>query len=153
MKLPKRSRTHQLEELSIDKFKSLLPIEWVYRTPTHDYGIDGEVEIFDSDGYTTGKKFLVQLKATDEKRIDKASKLRMGIEKLNYYQQLEQPILIVRYMAESDDIYVRWFHSLNPNKDKISEKSFCMLFQSQHHWNDEKLEIISHELRSLFFIQ
>ncbi len=152
MKLPRRSRTHQLEELSIDKFKSLLPAEWVYRTPTHDYGIDGEVEVFDGEGYTTGKKFLVQLKATDEKNVDKATKLRMSIEKLNYYHQLDQPILIVRYLANSNDIYVRWFHGLNPNKDKISKKSFCMIFESNNLWNDNKLETLIGELNTYFLL-
>ena len=65
MTLPRRTRTHILEERSVRKFESLLPEEWIYRTPSHDYGIDGEVEIIDIEGYTTGKKFLVQLKATD----------------------------------------------------------------------------------------
>ncbi len=65
MKLPRRTRTHILEDLSVRKLESLLPDAWIYRIPSHDYGIDGEVEIIDTEGYTTGKKFLVQLKATD----------------------------------------------------------------------------------------
>ena len=49
MRLPKRHRNHQLETESVREFQSLLPSTWVYRTPTDDYGIDGEVEIFDGD--------------------------------------------------------------------------------------------------------
>lgn len=124
MALPKRSRSHQLEDISINKFRSLLPAEWVYRTPTHDYGIDGEVEIFDADGYTTGMRFLVQLKASDSKKVNEALKLRLRIEKLNYFNQLNQPILIVRYIDTTEEIYVRWFHSLNDKTDKIAEKVF-----------------------------
>lgn len=152
MKLPKRSRTHQIEELSVDKFKSLLPVAWVYRIPTHDYGIDGEVEIFDDEGYSTGKKFLVQLKATDECDLKKALKLRLSIEKFNYYRQLEQPILIVRYMANVDDIYVRWFHSVNPVEDTMAEKSFCIKFQKKHLWCENKLAIVTSELETYFVL-
>ncbi|EGR1756167.1 DUF4365 domain-containing protein [Vibrio parahaemolyticus] len=136
MRLPKRTRAHILEELSVDKFKSLLPHEWVYRIPTHDYGIDGEVEVFDNDGLSTGIKFLVQLKATDEKNSTKALKLRMSIEKLNYFKQLDCPVLVVRYLAHSDTIYSRWFHSLNPTTDTLAEKSFCMQFSSSDEWNE-----------------
>ena len=66
MKLPKRHRNHQLETESVRELQSKLPSTWVYRTPTDDYGIDGEVEIFDDKGFATGRKFFLQLKATDE---------------------------------------------------------------------------------------
>ena len=148
MKLPKRSRTHQLEELSVDKFKSLLPVTWVYRIPSHDYGIDGEVEIFDDEGYSTGKKFLVQLKATDESDLTKALKLRLKIEKFNYYRQLDQPVLVVRYIAKDDEIYVRWFHSVNPADDTVAEKSFCIKFQQKHIWCENKLDSVISELET-----
>ncbi|ATC60106.1 DUF4365 domain-containing protein [Vibrio anguillarum] len=140
MRLPKRTRAHILEELSVDKFKSLLPHEWVYRIPTHDYGIDGEVEVFDNDGLSTGIKFLVQLKATDEKNSSKALKLRMSIEKLNYFKQLDCPILVVRHLAHTDTIYSRWFHSLNLTTDTLAEKSFCMQFSSSDEWNEYSTE-------------
>ncbi|WP_429058419.1 DUF4365 domain-containing protein [Aeromonas jandaei] len=146
MALPKRSRSHQLEDLSINKFRSLLPAEWVYRTPTHDYGIDGEVEIFDTNGYTTGIRFLVQLKASDSKKVNEALKLRLKIEKLNYFNQLNQPILIVRYIESTGGIYVRWFHSLNEKIDKIAEKSFCMIFKKENAWCDNTLKWLKDEL-------
>lgn len=146
MALPKRSRSHQLEDISINKFRSLLPAEWVYRTPTHDYGIDGEVEIFDADGYTTGMRFLVQLKASDSKKVNEALKLRLRIEKLNYFNQLNQPILIVRYIDTTEEIYVRWFHSLNDKTDKIAEKSFCMIFKKKNAWCDNTLKWLRDEL-------
>jgi hypothetical protein len=56
MKLPKRHRNHQLETESVRELQSKLPSTWVYRTPTDDYGIDGEIEIFDDEGIATGKK-------------------------------------------------------------------------------------------------
>ncbi|EGR3850428.1 TPA: DUF4365 domain-containing protein [Vibrio cholerae] len=153
MNLPRRTRSHILEDLSVRKFQSLLPEQWIYRTPTHDYGIDGEVEIIDSKGYTTGKKFLVQLKATDEENETKALKLRMKISSLNYFNQLGVPILIVRYLAKSGSIYTRWLHSLNPNDDTKAEKSFCMLFQEKDKWTDVSAEKRLNELEAYHSIK
>jgi tetratricopeptide (TPR) repeat protein len=146
MSLPRRTRTHILEDLSVRKFESLLPGEWIYRIPSHDYGIDGEVEIVNSQGYTTGKKFLVQLKATDEKNVTKSLKLRMKNKSLNYFKQLKTPILIVRYLASSDSIYTRWHYSLNPNDDTKAEKSFCMSFQEKDKWTERSAEKILNDI-------
>jgi tetratricopeptide (TPR) repeat protein len=148
MKLPRRTRAHILEELSVDKFKSSLPLEWLYRTPSHDYGIDGEVEVFDDQGYTTGIRFLVQLKATDETNLSKALRLRMGIKKLNYYKQLNCPLLIVRYLAYSDTIYYRWIYSLNPTTDTKTDKSFSMLFSEKNAWTRNSSDAISDDLKA-----
>ncbi|MGI9281651.1 MAG: DUF4365 domain-containing protein [Endozoicomonas sp.] len=79
-RLPKRHRTHQLEAESVLEIQNAIPSTWVYRTPEYDYGIDGEVEIFDDEGIATGNKFLVQLKATDQEKLSKALKLRLRIE-------------------------------------------------------------------------
>ena len=54
MSMPKRPKQHQVEDLSINALKSVLPREWVYREKDKDYGIDGEIEIFDENGYATG---------------------------------------------------------------------------------------------------
>ena len=45
--LPKRPRQHQLETESKRQFESAIPSSWIYRAKDQDYGIDGEVEIFD----------------------------------------------------------------------------------------------------------
>lgn len=150
MKFPKRSRSHQLEDMSVAKLQSLIPVSWVYRIPSHDYGVDGEVEIFDDDGFSTGKKFLVQLKATDEPELEKALKLRVGIEKYNYYRQLKQPILIARYISDTDEIYVRWFHSLNPVEDSIAQESFCIKFNGDNILDSSKFKLLEREVDAYF---
>ncbi|WP_102305877.1 DUF4365 domain-containing protein [Vibrio cyclitrophicus] len=153
MNLPRRTRTHILEERSVRKFESLLPEEWIYRTPSHDYGIDGEVEIIDIEGYTTGKKFLVQLKATDEEDESKALKLRMKNSSLNYFNQLKVPILIVRYLAKSDTIYTRWHYSLNPNDDTKAKKTFCMLFQEKDKWNEVSADKVINDIDAYYSLK
>lgn len=52
--MPKRPRSHRLEDESKNKLRLLLPERWAYRDKTHDYGIDGEVELFDENDNTTG---------------------------------------------------------------------------------------------------
>ncbi|HFQ5381559.1 TPA: DUF4365 domain-containing protein [Vibrio vulnificus] len=153
MSLPRRTRTHILEDISVRKFESLLPNEWIYRTPSHDYGIDGEVEVINSQGYTTGKKFLVQLKATDETDVSKALKLRMKTKSLNYYNQLKVPILIVRYLADSDSIYTRWHYSLNPNDDTKSEQSFCMNFKEKDLWTEKSAERLLNDIDAYYHLK
>ncbi len=49
MGMPKRTSEHQVEDISITAIKSRLPRQWVYREKGRDYGIDGEIEIFDEN--------------------------------------------------------------------------------------------------------
>ncbi|MEH6470441.1 MAG: DUF4365 domain-containing protein [Halopseudomonas sp.] len=147
MKLPQRHRNHQLETASVRKFESLLPELWVYRTPTDDYGIDGEVEIFDDDGSATGEKFLVQLKATDEGNLRKSLNLKMPIEKWNYFELLNHPVLIVRYVAPLDAVYFRWFHRFDPHNESKTEKYFYVKFGDKDLWGAGRSTEILKDLR------
>ena len=94
--MPTRARSHILEEQSVRRFGDVLPSGWVYRGKAPDYGIDGEVEIFNADGSSTGFSFNVQLRATDDAaRVDR---VRLEVDELDYYRSLER-----------DDIWLnRW---------------------------------------------
>lgn len=146
MRVPKRHRNHQLETESVREFQSRLPSTWVYRSPTDDYGIDGEVELFDDEGAATGKKFLLQLKATDEADIEKALKLRLHVEKANYFDSLNLPVLIVRYLAVNKQIYIRWFHSFDPYWESITENSLAFNFTESNAWFEGREKLIEEEL-------
>lgn len=146
MKLPKRHRNHQLETESVRELQSKLPSTWVYRTPTDDYGIDGEIEIFDDEGVATGKKFLLQLKATDEGDLEKALKLRLSVEKANYFDSLNLPVLVVRYLAANKKIYTRWFHSFDPYWESVTEKSLAFNFSESNVWLEGRERSIEAEL-------
>ncbi|MDO6964374.1 DUF4365 domain-containing protein [Rhizobium alvei] len=93
--MPKRSRTHQLEDKSINEFKRLLPEQWVCREKGRDYGVDLEVEIFGDDGQATGYFFNVQLKATDD--AGRSDKVSIKTDRLHYLASLNVPALIARY--------------------------------------------------------
>jgi hypothetical protein len=151
-RLPKRHRTHQLEAESVLAIQNAIPSTWVYRTPEYDYGIDGEIEIFDDEGIATGKKLLVQLKATDEKNIKKALKLRLRIESANYFDSLENPVLVVRYLSSNKKLYYRWFHSFDQYYEKVSDKSLAFNFEERCEWDENSKDNIVTELDSYYSI-
>src|SRR4030043_1323937 len=97
----KRPRSHQLEDESWRALSNSIPNQWVLRKPQPDYGIDGEVEIFDESGSSTGLLFFVQLKGTDTKEKAKALSCRMQLKTLRYYKSLLLPVLLIRYHSPS----------------------------------------------------
>lgn len=97
MKLPKRTKQHILETKSEKYFINQIPDEWIYDRKTFDYGIDYEVEVFENY-QTTGKKFLVQLKAHEKIDINNGLiKQQFKTSTLNYYLTLKQEVLIITY--------------------------------------------------------
>jgi tetratricopeptide (TPR) repeat protein len=111
--LPKRIRSHELESESSRKFEALLPSRWVFRRKNPDYGIDGEIEIFNDEGIATGLFINVQLKSTDAVDIKDCLKESFQVETLKYYSTLEYPVLIAKYSSKLDNFYFTWAHSKN----------------------------------------
>ncbi|MDX4049133.1 DUF4365 domain-containing protein [Aliarcobacter skirrowii] len=136
MDMPIRSTKHQVEDISINEFKRLLPREWVYRVKDNDYGIDGEVEVFDENNRATGLMFLVQLKATDLLDPKVQTRVQLDNSTINYFASLELPVLIVRYIEESKKIYFKWAHSIDRYKQKEGANSFTFHMQEKNLWGD-----------------
>jgi tetratricopeptide (TPR) repeat protein len=131
--MPKRSRSHELEELSVARFSDLLPSKWVSRPKLPDYGIDREIEIFDADGESTGLMFLVQLRATDDPR--RANLVRLETDEAKYYHKLDLPVAIARYCSATNDFYWQWA-SVITSKTKISpdQTTFTYHFGEGERW-------------------
>jgi tetratricopeptide (TPR) repeat protein len=104
--MPTRARSHILEEQSIRRFNDALPPGWVYREKAPDYGIDGEVEIFNADGSSTGLSFNVQLRATDD--AARADRVRLEVDELDYYRSLDVPTAVVRYGSPEGSLFWQW---------------------------------------------
>lgn len=136
-KLPQRPRQHRLETESENNFRIAIPSQWVYRTLEMDYGIDGEVEIFDDSEFATGYRFLVQLKATDEKDICKALRIRLPLSKVKYYKSLNIPLLIVKFHSPSGELFSRWFHAMDPYYGKQTEKAITFRLTQDDIWTDK----------------
>lgn len=124
MDLPKRPRQHSLEDESIIEFKKILPQEWICRNGDKDYGVDLEVEIV-RDGCVTGKKFYVQLKATDA--IQKSVFCTLNISTLNYYNELKIPTIIVRYLSFKNIFYAKYFNDIDFKSNSL-QKTFRINF-------------------------
>ena len=134
--MPKRPRQHQLETASRNAFRAAVPDRWVVRDLDQDYGIDQEVEIFDAKGQATGGKFLVQLKATDEPDVEKALRFPIKLDKGDYYDSLDLPVLLVKYHAPSKKLFVRWFHSLDAFYASRGRTQLTFRLSEENEWTD-----------------
>lgn len=134
--MPSRPRSHQLEDESITEFERQLPPSWVVRRKDHDYGVDLEVEIFTNEGRATGLTFNVQMKATDNE--EKADKLSLSADKLEYYHALTVPTQVVRYCSPTKSIFHQWHMNFGAS-DHLSEdqQSFTYTFSETERWTDD----------------
>ena len=153
MSMPKRPKKHHIEDVSINEFKRLLPREWVYREKDRDYGIDGEVEIFTDEGIATGRMFYIQLKATDSKDKKVHTRVQIDNDTINYFQSLELPTLIIRYVDEANCIYFKWAHTIDRYRQKKESKSFTFHMNNHNKWNEDQPNLISKYLNKYFFLK
>ena len=133
----KRHRNHVLEDNSVAQFKSLLPEIWNLHTFTKDYGIDVQVEIFGSNGESTGLRVYVQLKATDKTEDDDT--LSLDKKHFDYWAAHSDPVLLIRYFDKTNAFKWFWMHDIHwrikPSKKNISVKSYLK------DWDKEKTPI------------
>jgi tetratricopeptide (TPR) repeat protein len=126
--MPKRPGQHQLEDTSRSKLTLLFPREWVLRDKDKDYGIDVEVEVFDLEGYSTGLMFFVQLKATESDNMATIRNLDFSIDRLDYYETLDLPVLICRYSYSEDLFYAKWSSEIDTFNCKKGAKTVRLKF-------------------------
>jgi hypothetical protein len=144
--LPTRSRTHQLEDLSIREFERLLPSTWISRRKDKDYGVDMEVEVFDDAGKSTGLMFFVQLKATDS--LSKANAVRMKVDRLEYLASLDTPSMVVRYCEPSNIFYWLWLPEIYARNAPPKTKTITIKFDSTDVWGEDTAGGIPPTLRT-----
>lgn len=145
--MPKRPRPHQLEDESRTAFRAKLPPQWVFERMA-DYGLDGYVEIFDKNGATTGRMFFVQLKATDEPKLNRALAVSLKLDTCEYYRSLDFPVLIVRYHAPTLKLYVKWFHTFDPYYSKKAKKSITFRLSVEDEWQDETATTLASDVEA-----
>ena len=129
---------HQLEDLSRYKFGLSIPTKWVYRDKDKDYGIDGEVEIFNAKENATGLIFWVQLKATASKQQSTINSIDLRLETVNYYKRLPVPVLIARYSKVEDKFYVKWATQIDPFYANVGAKTMRVAFSDSDILDEEK---------------
>lgn len=135
---PKRPRQHQLESESRIAFQKKLHSQWLFQDIfPPEYGLDGRVEIFDKTDLATGLMFFVQLKGTDERELKNALAVQIEIPTCEYYRSLDLPVLIVRYHAPTNKLYVKWFHAYDPYYGKNAKKSITFRLSVEDEWQEE----------------
>jgi len=145
--MAKRPRSHQLEDESWKALNNSIPSHWVLRKPQPDYGIDGEVEIFDSSGSSTGLMFFVQLKGTDTIDKRKVLSCRFSLETLAYYKSLQLPVLLVRYHSPSEALYIRWAYGIDPYYTRKGSKSIKVEFSEESRWTEQTPALLTEDLK------
>lgn len=133
--MPKRTRSHRLEDISIVEFQRLLPDEWVCRSKDKDYGVDLEVEIFDESGNSTGLLFYVQMKATDSEEAERS--VSMKLDRLEYLASLDAPSILVRYCDATRATHFTWITSVFVQIGNTSAASAKVKFSEADAWGDE----------------
>lgn len=117
----KRPRQHILEKESIDYLNEIFPKSWIISQEHIDYGIDFNAEIFINEN-STGNKFYIQLKGTDNKCTKKGDlSIKIETKNLKYYQTLSLPVLIVFYSSELKQARAIWANNLMKQK-KIKDR-------------------------------
>lgn len=147
--MPKRPKQHQIEDLSRAKFQLCLPKEWVLREKDKDYGIDCEVELFDKEEKTTGILFYVQLKATSSINKSAIFNIDFKIETLEYFKQLEIPVLLARYSVQLDKFYIKWVNQVDLNFVDDNAKTFRIKISEDNVWNENSATQIENDLRNV----
>lgn len=133
--MPKRTRSQRIAEKSRRALEERLDERFLFRNEPEDYGIDGSIEEFDAGDRATGLRFPVQLKATDGEDHGTALKRSIPTDHAAYYNSLSQPLLMVRYLASADELYVRWWHDPLPGKRPPRADAASRTF----HWSEEDI--------------
>lgn len=146
--MTQRPRAHQLETESRRAFCSSLSTKWIFRDLTPDYGLDGIVEVFDDRGQATGHLFFVQLKATDEKTIAAALRVRVSQRTLQYYRTLALPVLLVVFHAPTSGLYARWVLDRFLELPHRKSKTLTVRLSTENRWTADRVLLVINDLES-----
>ena len=142
--MPKRPRSHRLEDQSRVAFSNLLSENWIESPRVKDYGIDSDVEMFSGDD-ATGIRFSVQLKATDSARPPGVS---VREESLNYWLSQDVPVLLVFWRSVDSQVWFRWAHLIDPTPILEGRKSVRVAFGEGDQWFEGAAEESEKEVRA-----
>jgi tetratricopeptide (TPR) repeat protein len=141
--MPTRPPQHQLEDLSRTAFEALVKKwNWVFRSKQPDYGIDGEVEVFDKGRKATGDLFLVQLKAVE--KLEGAPRISLLLEWIEYYKSLELPVLLGLWARRTNKFYWTWAGEIDRFYAKPKAKS--MTVHLAYEWGPGTREAIERQI-------
>lgn len=147
--MPKRPDSHRLEARSLKAFQDAVPDAWSVDTPSQgaDYGIDATVELFDADDEAEGLGFAVQVKGTRQPDLATALGLAFPVVTLDYYGRLERPVLLVRYHAPTEALYVGWCHRMDDGGREPDWKTKTLRWTDADLWTDATAGALARDVR------
>ncbi len=151
---PKYNSSRLTSERGVTLVKKIIENEfnWIFRpTPLeHDFGIDGYIDIVNESQYITGKSIAIQIKTGKSyfERETKSGWEFVGETKhLNYYLNLNHPVLIVLVNLDSELIFWTEFdiNKITQNKTgwtiRILKKEIFDQNYKEHFYSLPGLEI------------
>ena len=95
----KRPIQHEIDTAAVRAVLAILPRSWVFREiGKDDYGIDGEIEVF-QEQRSTGLIIKVQIKGTEKLKLNSARdtiSFQLGIEKAKYLtEEVRIPVIFI----------------------------------------------------------
>jgi len=136
---------HQNADRAVTTFQRILPMPWVFREKNRDYGIDGEVELFDDSGNPLGLSFLVQIKG--KQVVSSANRfVSLTWKTYSYLKKLQLPVLIVLCDVSKDVVFARWVSEFDPYYGNRKAKSFSFKFTDSDQWTEGFDEFIAEGL-------
>lgn len=152
--MPIRSTSQIKEDDSKIIFTNLIKPWMVVSWMEKDFGIDAIIEITkpiasSKDQIVTGKRISVQLKSSTQDKFDKQTfSLSIKKEKINYWMQSFEPVLIVYIDLNTTKAYYRWvdeelIHELfSNNGDWIAQDTVSIKFDDSLQLNSKSLNNI-----------
>jgi len=146
--MPQRPRSHELEDESRRHFQMALPSRWVFRPADPDYGIDGQVELFGTDREATGLVLLVQLKATDNPKLEEALAIPFRRDTFRYYRRLDLPVMLVLFHAPTRSLFWAWLHAFDPEYKSRGKETYTLRLSAEAAWNSQTPVRIQEDLHT-----
>ena len=147
--LPQRTRSHDLDDEAVRAFSSAVASSFKFRPREgREYGIDGTAEHFDAGGHATGLHFFCQVKGTDDVDLSSALATDIKVRTANYLRSASLPTLMVRYLAGTDQLFVRWFHQYDPYEGRGGEKTLRFRWREDDEWGEDKADKLEAEARA-----
>jgi hypothetical protein len=102
--LPRRPPSHVTGARAVFAMKECLPVHWIVREASEDYGIDCEIEIVDDQASVTGAIIKAQVKGTSSATIRSQESVSIRVATVRYWLAIPVPVILVRVLESSKKV-------------------------------------------------
>lgn len=142
---PQRPVQHDLKTRSHRAFEQRLPGNWTAQERREDYGIDFDVEIFES-GTTSGYRFGTQIKAVGRLRGSPSAQVKWTTR--NYWGDQSFPTLVVLWDDHTERLWWCWNHRFDPQGLDRKKPKFAFKFPAKQLWDQHTALSVQREVEA-----